>query len=178
MSIFGTILEKLGLKKEEPAAPVQEVKPAAPKSQVDSRPVPAAVKQAVKPVEAPKPVAPKVEAPKSVAEIQEEHLRAAAAAKAAAAAAIKPMEMVDVKAKLEKLAKDSGQPYDWKASIVDLLKLLHMDSSLEARKELATELGCPPETMKDSKNMNIWLHKTVMQKIAANGGSVPKELLD
>lgn len=177
MSIFGSILEKLGLKKEEEKEAPKPVV-AAPKSQVDSRPVPAGIKPVAKPVVAPKPTMPKMDAPKTAAEIQAEHLRAAAERKAAAAAAITPMAMVDVKEKLEKLAKDSGQPYDWKASIVDLLKLLHIDSSLAARKELATELGCPPETMKDSKNMNIWLHKKVMQKIAENGGSVPKELID
>lgn len=86
--------------------------------------------------------------------------------------------MVDVMSKLDKLGKDAGGNLDWKASIVDLLKLLHIDSSLEARKELAVELGCPPEKMKESQNMNIWLHKTVLQKIAENGGNIPKELLD
>ncbi len=89
-----------------------------------------------------------------------------------------PMEMVDVKAKLDKLEADAGSNFDWKKSIVDLLKLLHIDSSFEARKELAVELGCPPEKMKDSINMNIWLHKTVLAKIAENGGNIPKELLD
>ena len=62
-------------------------------------------------------------------------------------------------------------------SIVDLLKLLGIDSSLTARKELATELACPPEKMGDSAQMNMWLHKTVLQKIADNGGNVPSELL-
>jgi len=62
-------------------------------------------------------------------------------------------------------------------SIVDLLKLLGIDSSLSARKELATELACPPEKMGDSAQMNMWLHKTVLQKIADNGGNVPSELL-
>ena len=89
-----------------------------------------------------------------------------------------PMAMVDVVSKLEKMA--SGSPgLDWKVSIVDLLKLLGMDSSLTARKELATELGCPPDLMGgDYSKMNIWLHKTVLQKIAENGGNIPKELLD
>jgi hypothetical protein len=61
---------------------------------------------------------------------------------------------------------------------VDLLKLLDIDSSFAARKELATEFGCPKELMGDSAKMNIWLHKTVLARIAANGGNVPKELLD
>ena len=58
------------------------------------------------------------------------------------------------------------------------MKLLDIDSSFAARKELATELGCPADLMGDSAKMNMWLHKTVLAKIAANGGNVPKELLD
>jgi hypothetical protein len=85
--------------------------------------------------------------------------------------------MVDIVSKMNKLQADSGGKLDWKVSIVDLLKLLHMDSSLDARKELAAELGCPAEKMKDSVNMNIWLHQTVMQKLAENGGNIPDELL-
>ena len=84
---------------------------------------------------------------------------------------------VDVVAKLESLAASNPQKLNWKVSIVDLLKLLSLDSSLEARKELATELGCPKEKMGDSAQMNIWLHKTVLQKLADNGGNIPKELL-
>jgi hypothetical protein len=60
---------------------------------------------------------------------------------------------------------------------VDLLKLLGLDSSLESRKELATDLACPAEKMADSAQMNTWLHKTVLQKLAENGGNIPKELL-
>ena len=63
-------------------------------------------------------------------------------------------------------------------SLFDLLKLLGLDSSLAARKELATELGCPAEKMADSAHMNMWLHKTVLQKLAENGGNIPKELLE
>jgi len=84
---------------------------------------------------------------------------------------------VDVVAKLESLAASNPQKLNWKVSIVDLLKLLSLDSSLEARKELATELECPKEKMGDSAQMNIWLHKTVLQKLAENGGNIPKELL-
>ena len=84
---------------------------------------------------------------------------------------------VDVVAKLESLAASNPQKLNWKVSIVDLLKLLSLDSSLEARKELATELECPKEKMDDSAQMNIWLHKTVLQKLADNGGNIPKELL-
>ena len=84
---------------------------------------------------------------------------------------------VDVVAKLESLAASNPQKLNWKVSIVDLLKLLSLDSSLAARKELATELECPKEKMGDSAQMNIWLHKTVLQKLADNGGNIPKELL-
>ena len=86
--------------------------------------------------------------------------------------------VVDVVARLEKLAAANPQKLNWKTSIVDLLKLLDIDSSLAARKELATELQCPAELMGDSAKMNMWLHKTVLKKIADNGGNVPKELLD
>ena len=85
--------------------------------------------------------------------------------------------VVDVVTKLEGLATKNPQKLNWKTSIVDLMKLLDLDSSLNARKELATELGCPAEKMGDSAQMNMWLHKTVLQKLADNGGNVPKELL-
>jgi hypothetical protein len=87
------------------------------------------------------------------------------------------ISQVDVVAKLESLAASNPQKLNWKTSIVDLLKLLGLDSSLEAQKGLATELGCPKEKMGDSAQMNIWLHKTVLQKLAENGGNIPKELL-
>lgn len=90
----------------------------------------------------------------------------------------KPAAMVDVVAQLEQRAASNPQKLNWRTSIVDLLKLLDIDSSLGARKELAAELGCPPELMGDSAKMNMWLHKTVLARIAANGGNVPKELLD
>ncbi|MHB8136876.1 MAG: DUF3597 domain-containing protein [Smithellaceae bacterium] len=86
--------------------------------------------------------------------------------------------VVDVVAQLEKLATANKEKLNWKVSIVDLLKLLGLESSFAARKELATELGCPSEKMGDSAQMNMWLHKTVLQKIADNGGNIPKELLD
>lgn len=84
---------------------------------------------------------------------------------------------VDVVAKLDALANSHGEKLNWKTSIVDLLKLLGLDSSLAARKELAAELGCPADKMGDSAQMNIWLHKTVLQKLAENGGNIPAELL-
>ena len=94
------------------------------------------------------------------------------------AAAPKPVAVVDVVAQLEQRAAANPQKLNWRTSIVDLLKLLDIDSSFNARKELATELGCPADLMGDSAKMNIWLHKTVLQRIADNGGNVPKELLD
>lgn len=89
-----------------------------------------------------------------------------------------PAATVDVMAVLEKRAAASTQKLNWKTSIVDLLKLLDIDSSLGARKEMATELGCPADLMADSAKMNVWLHKAVLRKVAANGGNVPKDLID
>jgi hypothetical protein len=87
------------------------------------------------------------------------------------------MSEVDVVSKLETLAKGKG--LNWKTSIADLLALLEIDHSREARIELAKELGCPPELMGgDLSKMNVWLHKTVLKKIAENGGNIPAELLD
>jgi len=102
----------------------------------------------------------------------------APATTAPAAAAVTPMPVVDVVAQLQQKAAASKEKLNWRTSIVDLLKLLEIDSTLAARKELATELGCPANLMGDSAQMNMWLHKTVLAKLAANGGNVPKELLD
>ncbi len=90
----------------------------------------------------------------------------------------RPVPVVDVVAQLETRADATTQKLNWRTSIVDLLKLLDLDSSLEARKELAKELDCPPELMADSAKMNMWLHKTVLQRIAENGGNVPQSLLN
>lgn len=83
---------------------------------------------------------------------------------------------VDVAAILTKLASENKEKLDWKNSIVDLMKLVGMDSSLGARKTLAAELHYSGDT-NDSASMNIWLHKEVMRKLADNGGKVPAELL-
>ncbi|MGO4998028.1 DUF3597 domain-containing protein [Oceanisphaera sp. W20_SRM_FM3] len=96
----------------------------------------------------------------------------------AATATTAPVQKVDVLVLLEQRAADNSQDLHWRTSIVDLLKLLDLDSSLAARKELATELGCPTDLMADSAKMNIWLHKSVLVRISANGGNIPKELLD
>ncbi len=92
------------------------------------------------------------------------------------APAVHAVSAVDVVADLDKRAKASSEHLDWKKSIVDLLKLLDLDSSLHARKELATELHCPADKMADSAEMNVWLHKTVLAKIAENGGNIPDSL--
>ena len=137
MSLFGSILQKLGLRKAE-AAP--SASPQAP-----TTPPPAATQPtSAAPAAPPRPAA---------------------------------VSVVDVVAKLEGLAAKNPQKLNWKVSIVDLLKLLDINSSYDARKELATELGCPSELMDDSAKMNMWLHKTVLNKIAENGGNIPKELL-
>ena len=96
-----------------------------------------------------------------------------AAAPASVAAA--PMSQVDIESVLTQRAGESKQKLDWRRSIVDLMKLLDLDSSLAARKELAKELGYTGST-DDSGAMNIWLHKQVMVKLAASGGKVPDEL--
>ena len=88
-----------------------------------------------------------------------------------------PMEMVDVEAILNKMAQSAGEPLNWRSSIVDLLKLLNLDSSLQSRKELAQELDYKGDTG-DSASMNIWLHRQVMNRLAANGGKVPADLRD
>jgi hypothetical protein len=126
MSLFGTILEKLGFERPKPA------------------PTPTTTIAA--------PTAP------------------------AAPAAPLAISVVDVVAKLEGLAATHKEKLNWKVSIVDLLKLLGLDSSFAARKELAAELGCPASEMGESARMNMWLHKTVLQKIAENGGNIPKQL--
>lgn len=98
-----------------------------------------------------------------------------ASATAAAAAAPVPVE-VDVTAILNGLAAKNSEKLDWKHSIVDLMKLVGMDSSLGARKELAKDLHYTGD-MNDSASMNMWLHKEVIRKLSENGGKVPQALL-
>jgi hypothetical protein len=86
-----------------------------------------------------------------------------------------PTGQVDVAAILDRLANEADQKLDWRRSIVDLMKLLKMDSGIGARKQLAQELHYTGDT-KDSAAMNMWLHKQVMRKLAENGGRVPSEL--
>ena len=101
----------------------------------------------------------------------------AAAGSSAPAPAVAPAApVVDVAAVLDDLAKKNPEKLDWRKSIVDLMKLVGMDSSLTARKQLATELQYTGD-LNDSASMNVWLHKEVLKKLAENGGKVPPELL-
>ena len=86
-----------------------------------------------------------------------------------------PLQSVDVAAVVDKAAKAKGEKLEWRTSIVDVMKALDIDSSLSARKELAHELGYTGDT-NDSATMNIWLHKQVMAKLAANGGKLPPDI--
>jgi 3-oxoacyl-ACP reductase-like protein len=89
--------------------------------------------------------------------------------------AAKPISKADVEAILAKLADEQDEDYDWKRSIVDLMKLLKLDSGLGARKQLAQELGYTG-ALDGSAEMNVWLHKQVMTKLAETGGKVPDSL--
>jgi hypothetical protein len=99
------------------------------------------------------------------------------AAPAAAAVAAAPAAPVDIDAILTAAAASVNYETNWRSSIVDLMKLCGLDSSLGNRKELATELGYTGD-MGDSASMNIWLHRQVMNQLAANGGHVPADLKD
>jgi hypothetical protein len=96
---------------------------------------------------------------------------------AAPAAPAAPAPVVDVEAVLEEMASENSQRLNWRTSIVDLMKLLGMESSLAERRELADELGYTGDKS-DTATMNIWLHKQVLRKLAENGGKVPANLLD
>jgi hypothetical protein len=94
---------------------------------------------------------------------------------AAVPAEAAPAQSVDVAPILDKAVAAKGEKLEWRTSIVDLMKALDIDSSLSARKELAKELGYTGDT-NDSASMNIWLHKQVMTKLAANGGKLPPDI--
>ncbi|MBV8917472.1 DUF3597 domain-containing protein [Bradyrhizobium sp.] len=94
---------------------------------------------------------------------------------APSAAPVAPPQSVDVAAILDKAVAAKKEKLEWRTSIVDLMKALDIDSSLAARKELAKELGYSGDT-NDSASMNVWLHKQVMGKLAANGGKLPPEI--
>jgi Domain of unknown function (DUF3597) len=98
-----------------------------------------------------------------------------AASSSASASAAAPAQTVDVAAILDKAVAAQKEKLEWRTSIVDLMKALNIDSSLSARKELAHELGYTGDT-NDSASMNIWLHKQMMAKLAANGGKLPSDV--
>lgn len=152
MGLFNSILEKLGLKKENKPAATTTAAPTTPtKSVNDMKFTPAASAAGM--------------ATGAAAKRDDQ-----APGKAPA------MSVVDVVSHLDTLSK--GKDLNWKVSIVDLLKLLDLDSSKEARIDLAKELGCPADLIGgDYSKMNVWLHKTVLQKIADNGGNIPADLL-
>jgi hypothetical protein len=99
----------------------------------------------------------------------------AASTTSAGAPSSAPAQSVDVAAIVDKAAAGKGEKLEWRTSIVDLMKALDIDSSLTARKELAKELGYTGDS-NDSASMNIWLHKQVMVKLAANGGKLPADI--
>ena len=150
MSLFTEILEKLGLKKDKAGTAA-----GAPTKQTNKPSMPGSRPGAVANPAASDPADSKL-IPQTGAPA--------------------PMREVDVVKRLETLS--AGKGLNWKTSIVDLLKLLDIDSSREARTELAKELKAPADVMNDSARMNTWLHKEVLRRIAANGGNVPKDLLN
>ena len=115
-------------------------------------------------------------APAAAPSIASAHPASASAAAPPPAAPAAPAKAVDVAAILDGLAAKNSEKLDWKKSIVDLMKLVGMDSSFGARKQLAQELNYTGDP-NDSASMNVWLHKQVLIKIAENGGKVPQELL-
>ena len=164
MGFFNKILEKLGLRKgedDEANKPATAGRPTAAPSTAKQPAPPGAARAGAKPG-AP---APTSTVTKTTAQ-QGQVMKSVPVA----------VSEVDVVKKLELLGAGTG--LNWKVSIVDLLKLLDIDSSREARNELAEELGVPAELKNDSAKMNVWLHKAVLKKIAENGGNIPQSLLD
>ena len=100
---------------------------------------------------------------------------ASGGAASSGSASAAPAQTVDVAPILDKAVAAKGEKLEWRTSIVDLMKALDVDSSLTARKELAHELGYTGDT-NDSATMNIWLHKQMMVKLAANGGKLPADV--
>ena len=145
MSVFGSIVSAIfGSKHAEGVTPAATPSPSAPGSTG---------------------VTPSSQAPPSAS-------ATASSATPAAAAAAKPISRADVEAILQKVAADVREDLDWRRSIVDLMKLLKLDSGLGARKQLAQELSYPG-ALDGSAEMNIWLHRQVMTKLAESGGKVP-----
>ncbi|MCT9126560.1 DUF3597 domain-containing protein [Cupriavidus gilardii] len=162
MSIFGEILNRLrGKARPEPSTQAQQ-----PQTGTAGQPQTGAAGQAQN-------AAPPATAPVT-AGVGGGNTTAGGTATGAAQA---PLSEVDVEKILDDLAQQSGQKLNWRTSIVDTMKALGLDSSLEHRKELARELQYSGD-MNDSAAMNTWLHKRVMQELARNGGKLPPELRD
>jgi hypothetical protein len=175
MSVFGRILEKLGLRKDKDPASTD---PGAPNRGAARSEAPTqSTAQARAPGERPATMPPSARTA-STSSGAAGQTRTATKPGSAAPARPAAMSETDVTAKLDRLAEQNSQQLNWRTSIVDLMKLLDMDSSLAERRELAGELGYPREDMDDTAKMNVWLHKEVLRQIAQNGGNVPKELLD
>ena len=164
MSIFGNILEKLGLRKSKDSRPptTEQMRPS------PSAPPRSAARQGSSATRR----SEEDSAPRSPG------ATGSSPSGGATTSSKPPVSMVDVTAHLEQLAAKNSERLNWRTSIVDLLKLLDIDSSAAARRELAEELGAPAGLQHGSADMNMWLHRTVLRKIADNGGNVPKELLD
>lgn len=191
MSLFGRILEKLGLRKDKEAEkPEEKQQPAA----TGTAGAGASASMPRKPAAtSPNPKSTSPARPSGTAPTSKKGVRTTASTSdrrqgddmvvkhepapvPAAHAAPKPMEMVDVMSMLEQKAQGTG--LNWKQSISDLLFLLDIENGYDARVELAKELNAPQEVMGDSARMNTWLHKEVLKKISENGGNIPQSLLD
>ncbi len=168
MSLFGKILDKLGLNKKKEA----EEEQAKDLAEMARKEAEARAKMAAKPAAN----APAGRPAAGTSRPSTAPKNGTPTGFATAPVAPKAISEVDVVNQLEQ--KASGTGLNWKQSIVDLLKLLDIESSREARVELAKELGAPEEVMGDSARMNTWLHKAVLKKIAENGGNIPQSLLD
>ena len=169
MSVFGSILSKI-FHHAGATPPEQQTASATPS------PAPTADPGAGTATPAPdSPTAPTVGAAPTPGGMPTAGAAPTASAAPASAAAASPPQTVDVAAILEGLAAKNSQKLDWRHSIVDMMKLLDLDSSLSSRQELAKELHYTGDTS-DSAKMNIWLHGEVMKKLAANGGKVPDDL--
>ncbi|HSL29193.1 MAG TPA: DUF3597 domain-containing protein [Anaerolineales bacterium] len=181
MSLFNRILDKLGLRKDKE----EEKQPAATGTSTAGRSAsmprkPSATATNPKTTGARRPTGSTPTSnrgvPASRPSVADRRQDGDVAVKHTPAAAPQAMSQVDVMNMLEQKAKGTG--LNWKQSISDLLFLLEIDNSREARTELAKELNAPQEVMGDSARMNTWLHKEVLRRIAENGGNIPQDLLD
>jgi hypothetical protein len=173
MSIFGSILEKLGIKKPEdqakPVAPV--VTTAAPPAYTHDY-VGTPITPQAAPITPPAATAPKSASADFTPGHGYEPPVQVTPAKPA------EMPMVDVVTHLDYLAKTGPiQGLNWRMSINDLMALLGLEHSPQAIRDLAVELGCPEKEMMDSYTRNVWTHQTLLKKIAENGGNIPPELM-